>query len=104
MTASTIHGYPRIGGRRELKTATEAYWAGRMTAEELEGTGLALRRGAWELLRDAGIGEIPSNHFSFYDQVLDTIAMVGAIPRRFAASTDLATYFAMARGRADAQP
>ena len=80
MTASTVHGYPRIGGRRELKVATEAYWAGRTTAEELEATGRELRRDAWTFLRDAGIDEVPSNHFSFYDQMLDTIAMVGAVP------------------------
>jgi 5-methyltetrahydropteroyltriglutamate--homocysteine methyltransferase len=110
MTASTVHGYPRIGGRRELKAATEAYWAGRTTAEELEATGRELRRDAWTFLRDAGIEEIPSNHFSFYDQMLDTIAMVGAVPERFGRQgggsdgVDLGTYFALARGRADAAP
>jgi 5-methyltetrahydropteroyltriglutamate--homocysteine methyltransferase len=110
MTASTVHGYPRIGGRRELKVATEAYWAGRTTAEELEATGRELRRDAWTFLRDAGIDEIPSNHFSFYDQMLDTIAMVGAVPERFGQpvgasdAVDLGTYFALARGRADAAP
>ena len=108
MTTSTIHGYPRIGPRRELKAATEAYWAGRTTAEQLEDTGRALRRDAWSFLRDAGVGEIPSNHFSFYDHVLDTIALVGAVPERFAGGAGeaggLDLLFAMARGRADAQP
>jgi 5-methyltetrahydropteroyltriglutamate--homocysteine methyltransferase len=108
VTTSTIHGYPRIGPRRELKAATEAYWAGRTTAEQLEDTGRALRRDAWSFLRDAGVGEIPSNHFSFYDHVLDTIALVGAVPERFASGAGeaggLDLLFAMARGRADAQP
>jgi len=108
VTTSTIHGYPRIGPRRELKAATEAYWAGRTTAEQLEDTGRALRRDAWSFLRDAGVGEIPSNHFSFYDHVLDTIALVGAVPERFAGGAGeaggLDLLFAMARGRADAQP
>ena len=105
-TVSTIYGYPRIGPRRELKAATEAYWAGRATAEELQASGRTLRREAWSFLRDAGVGEIPSNHFSFYDHVLDTIALVGAVPERFGASSggDLDLLFAMARGSADAQP
>src|SRR5262249_54132293 len=44
---------------------------------------------------------IPSNDFSFYDQVLDTCAMVGAIPESYGwrgGAVPLATYFAMARG------
>ncbi|HEY2960560.1 MAG TPA: 5-methyltetrahydropteroyltriglutamate--homocysteine S-methyltransferase [Actinomycetota bacterium] len=104
MTTSTVHGYPRIGPRRELKAATEAYWAGRTSAEELEATGRALRRDAWTLLRDAGVGEVPSNHFSWYDHVLDTIALVGAVPERFGAAAGRDLLFAMARGGADAQP
>src|SRR6185312_10380960 len=45
---------------------------------------------------------IPSNDFSYYDQVLDTIALVGAVPERYGwdgGQVDLDTYFAMARGR-----
>jgi 5-methyltetrahydropteroyltriglutamate--homocysteine methyltransferase len=107
MTNSTIHGFPRIGDRRELKAATEGYWAGRVPAEELEATARELRRQSWTFLRDAGLGQIPSNHFSLYDQVLDTCVLVGAVPRRFGAGTRgpgivLDTYFAMARGRDDA--
>ena len=102
MTSSTIHGFPRIGDRRELKAATEGYWAGRVPAEELEATARDLRRRTWELLRDAGLGQIPSNHFSLYDQVLDTCVLVGAVPERFGRDAGLDTYFAMARGRADA--
>jgi 5-methyltetrahydropteroyltriglutamate--homocysteine methyltransferase len=99
---STIHGYPRIGGRRELKWATEAYWAGKAEAAELEAVAAGLRRSAWEELRDAGLDEIPSNTFSLYDHVLDTTAMVGAVPARFGhggGPVGLDTYFAMARGR-----
>jgi 5-methyltetrahydropteroyltriglutamate--homocysteine methyltransferase len=104
MTSSSIHGFPRIGPRRELKAATEGHWAGEVSAAELQATARALRRQTWELLRDAGLGWIPSNHFSLYDHVLDTIQLVGAVPERFRAGAgdDLATYFAMARGRADA--
>jgi 5-methyltetrahydropteroyltriglutamate--homocysteine methyltransferase len=106
MTGSTIHGFPRIGDRRELKAATEGYWAGRVPAEELQATARELRRQTWTFLRDAGLGQVPSNHFSLYDQVLDTCVLVGAVPERYGppelAAADLDTYFAMARGRADA--
>src|SRR5215213_8966058 len=102
---STISGFPRIGDRRELKTATEGYWAGRVPAEELEATARELRRQTWTFLRDAGLGQVPSNHFSLYDQVLDTCVLVGAVPERHrhpGPAVDLDTYFAMARGRDDA--
>jgi 5-methyltetrahydropteroyltriglutamate--homocysteine methyltransferase len=102
---STISGFPRIGDRRELKTATEGYWAGRVPAEELEATARELRRQTWTFLRDAGLGQVPSNHFSLYDQVLDTCVLVGAVPERHrlaGQAVDLDTYFAMARGRDDA--
>jgi 5-methyltetrahydropteroyltriglutamate--homocysteine methyltransferase len=103
MTSSTIHGFPRIGPRRELKTATEGHWAGRVSAGELLAAARELRRQTWEWLHDAGLGQVPSNHFSLYDQVLDTIQMVGAVPPRFRGAGDgLATYFAMARGAGDA--
>src|SRR4029453_18449506 len=99
---STISGFPRIGDRRELKTATEGYWAGRVAAGELEATARELRRQTWTFLRDAGLGQVPSNHFSLYDQVLDTCVLVGAVPERHrppGPAVDLDTYFAMARGR-----
>ena len=101
MALATNLGYPRIGPDRELKRATEAYWKGELGAAELLLTGESLRRLAWTTQRDGGIEVIPCNDFSFYDQVLDTIAMVGAVPSRYGwsgGSVDLDTYFAMARG------
>ncbi len=96
---TTVLGYPRIGGQRELKKATEAFWAGRGTAADLEDTAAALRRQTWETLRDAGLSGIPSNTFSVYDHVLDTAVMVNAVPARFAGlGGGLDAYFAMARG------
>ncbi len=102
---STVLGYPRIGGNRQLKKAVEAYWAGRIDAEELAATSAALRAEVWRTLRDARLDAIPSNTFSYYDHVLDTAVAVGAIPHRFArlGLGDLDTYFAMARG-VDAEP
>jgi len=94
-------GYPRIGAKRELKKATEAYWQGKLSRSELEAVGRELRRQHWLAQRDAGIDLIPSNDFSFYDHVLDTTCLVGNIPRRFGwrgGEVDLETRFAIARG------
>jgi 5-methyltetrahydropteroyltriglutamate--homocysteine methyltransferase len=102
MALSNISGFPRIGRNRELKFATEGYWRGQTSAEELAATAKAIRVENWKLMQDAGIDLIPSNDFSYYDQVLDTIALVGAVPERYGWSggkVDLDTYFAMARGR-----
>ncbi len=94
-------GYPRIGVRRELKKLTEAYWQGDITAAELEAGGRAIRKENWLTQQRAGIDLIPSNDFSFYDQVLDLTCLVGNIPPRFGwkrGIVDLATRFAVARG------
>lgn len=99
-------GFPRIGARRELKTAVEAYWKGALPAADLAAEAARLRARHWQIQRDAGITVIPSNDFSFYDQVLDTTALLGAVPARFGAVGDRVTlpqYFAMARGTQDAQ-
>ncbi|ANY07165.1 5-methyltetrahydropteroyltriglutamate--homocysteine S-methyltransferase [Pseudonocardia sp. HH130630-07] len=102
-TASTVLGYPRIGPDRELKRATESFWAGRGDASALHEVAAGLRRDTWTGLRDAGLGQVPGNTFSFYDQVLDTALAVNAVPERFAGVTDpLERLFAMARGRAGA--
>ncbi len=100
-------GFPRIGARRELKRAVEEYWAGTIDPEELYATAAAIRRRHWQLQRSLGIEHIPSHDFSLYDHVLDTAAMVGAVPKRFAWTTgvvDLPTYFAMARGTKEIPP
>ncbi|TKK85195.1 5-methyltetrahydropteroyltriglutamate--homocysteine S-methyltransferase [Herbidospora galbida] len=101
---TTILGYPRIGARRELKFATEDYWAGAIDAARLETTAAQLRRSVWTELRDAGLDAVPSNTFSLYDQVLDTTVMIDAVPARYRALTGLDRYFAMARGTAELPP
>jgi 5-methyltetrahydropteroyltriglutamate--homocysteine methyltransferase len=101
MALASNLGYPRIGPKRELKKALEKYWAGKITESELDDVSRTIRQDNWRLQRDAGIDHIPSNEFSLYDHVLDTTAMVGAVPPRFAwggDTVDLTTYFAMARG------
>ena len=102
MALSNISGFPRIGRNRDLKFATEGYWRGQTSADELGATAKAIRVENWKLMQDQGIDLIPSNDFSYYDQVLDTIALVGAVPERYGwdgGQVDLDTYFAMARGR-----
>ena len=94
-------GYPRIGEKRELKKATEAYWQGKLSRLDLEETGRTLRRQNWLAQRAAGIDLIPSNDFSFYDQMLDLTCLVGNVPARFGwegGRVDLDTRFAIARG------
>ncbi|WP_030253868.1 5-methyltetrahydropteroyltriglutamate--homocysteine S-methyltransferase [Streptomyces violens] len=104
---ATVYGYPRQGPDRELKKAVEGYWKGRVTADALRETAADLRRSVWRELTEAGLHEVPTGDFSYYDHVLDTSIMVGAIPRRHrtAVETDaLDGYFAMARGAQDAAP
>ena len=101
MTLSHNLGFPSLGAARELKRATEGYWAGKVTAADLTRTAADLRARHWRLQRDAGLDLIPVNDSSLYDRVLDTCALVGAVPARYGWSggtVDLDTYFAMARG------
>ncbi|MFG2140992.1 5-methyltetrahydropteroyltriglutamate--homocysteine S-methyltransferase [Streptomyces sp. NPDC048650] len=104
---ATVYGYPRQGQHRELKKAIEGYWKGKVTAEALKETARTLRHSHWQELADAGIHEVPTGDFSYYDHVLDTSVMVGAVPdrHRAAVSADaLDGYFAMARGTQDVAP
>ncbi|MCX4814794.1 5-methyltetrahydropteroyltriglutamate--homocysteine S-methyltransferase [Streptomyces sp. NBC_01239] len=104
---STVYGYPRQGQGRELKKAIEGYWKGRVDADALRTTAAELRRTNWQHLTDAGIHEVPTGDFSYYDHVLDTSVMVGAIPARHRAAVELDPldgYFAMARGTQDVAP
>src|SRR5207248_92567 len=94
-------GFPHLGAARELKRATEGYWSGKVSQADLLKTGAALRERHWRLQQDAGMDLVPSNDFSYYDRVLDTCALVGAVPKRYGwagGPVDLDTYFAMARG------
>jgi 5-methyltetrahydropteroyltriglutamate--homocysteine methyltransferase len=102
---ATILGAPRIGPNRELKRATEKYWAGNIPRAELESVAADLRRASCAALASGGLDSIPVNTFSYYDQVLDTAVMVGALPPRVAAiEDDLDRYFAAARGTATIAP
>jgi 5-methyltetrahydropteroyltriglutamate--homocysteine methyltransferase len=107
MAIASNLGFPRIGVQRELKRAVEGYWSGNLDPDELQTTARQLRRRHWELQRDAGIQHIPSNDFSLYDLMLDTVVMLGAVPKRFGwrgETIDLPTYFALARGTSETPP
>lgn len=109
----TILGYPRIGRRRELKKAVEAFWAGRIDEQELERTSAELRAATRDRLSALGLGRndsaIPES-FSYYDQVLDAAVTVGAIPARFDnlraadGTVGLGAYFTIARGEGQLAP
>ena len=110
---STVLGYPRIGPRRELKKALEAYWAGGSSAEELRSVAADIRAGTRTDL--AALDSQPTGTFSLYDQVADVTALLDAVPPRFrpvggrtAARQEgdaaLDEYFAMARGTESAPP
>ncbi|MGI5438637.1 5-methyltetrahydropteroyltriglutamate--homocysteine S-methyltransferase [Streptomyces shenzhenensis] len=104
---ATVYGYPRQGPDRELKKAIEGYWKGRVSADTLKAVAAGLRRTSWQELAAAGIHEVPTGDFSYYDHVLDTTVMVGAIPARHRAAVEtdaLDGYFAMARGTQDVAP
>lgn len=97
---TSVIGYPRVGAKRELKFASEKYFAGEINSTELESTAKDLRKSHWLSQKNAGIDFISSNDFSFYDNMLDTCFLLGVIPERYKALTlsKLDTFFAMARG------
>jgi len=94
-------GFPRIGPRRELKFALESFWSGKLTEEELLATSRQLRRLNWEIQKHSAIDFIPTNDSPLYDQVLDTLILLGATPERFGdGKVTLSRLFEMARGSA----
>ena len=82
---TTIIGFPRVGSLRELKFASEKYFRGEISAEELQNTAKELRSTHWQLQQENGISLIPVNDFSFYDNMLDTAVLLTAVPERYRA-------------------
>ncbi len=99
-----VLGFPRMGAARELKFALERHWRGELPASDLAAVGRDLMVRHWNVQRDAGLTYVTVGDFSFYDHVLDTAAMFGLVPGRFA-DMDRPLFpdvmFAMARGDAD---
>ncbi|MFD0959642.1 5-methyltetrahydropteroyltriglutamate--homocysteine S-methyltransferase [Paenibacillus chungangensis] len=105
MAKSSVLGYPRIGENREWKKALEAFWGGKLEEEAFESALRELRLKHLRKQQEQGVDYIPVNDFSYYDQVLDTAAMFGIVPKRFAYSggpVPLSLYYGMARGTEDA--
>jgi len=103
MNTFHLSGYPRIGAKRELKFAVEAFWKGNISESELNQVARDIRQQNWATQIAAGADLLPVGDFSFYDHVLDTVCALGAIPSRFgfdAASLTLTQYFELARGNA----
>ncbi|KAL9009670.1 MAG: hypothetical protein Q9173_005324 [Seirophora scorigena] len=100
MVQSSILGFPRMGVNRDLKKATEAYWAGNLSQKDLLAEGKRLRLAHWKLQKDAGVDIIPSNDFSYYDHVLDHIQLFGATLPRYTQHglVPIDEFFAMGRG------
>ena len=103
MTTFHFSGYPRIGAKRELKFAVEAFWKGAKSEAELQQVAADIRRANWATQKAAGADLLPVGDFSFYDHVLDLLCTLGGIPSRFgfdAAKLTLPEYFQLARGNA----
>ncbi|MEO9190397.1 MAG: 5-methyltetrahydropteroyltriglutamate--homocysteine S-methyltransferase [Acetobacteraceae bacterium] len=101
MTIASNLGFPRIGPRRELKTALERHWAGDLDEPGLLADAARISAANWCLQQRLRVNHVPSGDFSLYDHVLDMACMVGAIPAGYGWSSGpvpLATLFALARG------
>lgn len=110
MTIPTTHpiahvlGFPRIGARRELKTAVESYWKGRLDRAGLESAARALRERHWALQAAAGLDLVTVGDFAYYDHLHNATALFSASPGRFGLGrVDLDGYFAMARSTLSSQ-
>lgn len=97
---TTVIGYPRIGSHRELKFAEQKYFKQAVSADELAQTAKTLRNENRTTLTNAGIDQLPSNDFSYYDTTLDTAFLLNIVPRRYRDLnlSSLDEYFAEARG------
>lgn len=98
MQKNYVIGFPRIGEKRELKKVLEKYWSKQSDFSEVEYVASQLKKRHWNYQKEAKIEYISSNDFSYYDNMLDTTVLLGAIPKRFENLKDEELYFAMARG------
>jgi 5-methyltetrahydropteroyltriglutamate--homocysteine methyltransferase len=92
-------GFPRIGARRELKFALEAYWRGTSSRSALLDVGGDLRWQHWA--RQEALDFVPVGDFSFYDGMLDMSFTLGNLPERVRGfhGDSLDNLFRVARGR-----
>ncbi|WP_288530951.1 5-methyltetrahydropteroyltriglutamate--homocysteine S-methyltransferase [uncultured Secundilactobacillus sp.] len=97
---TTVVSYPRIGAHRELKFAVQKYFKHEIDAVTLGETARELRRVNWQALTVAGLDQIPSGDFSYFDTTLDTANLLNIVPQRYRELhlAPLDEYFAQARG------
>lgn len=98
MQKNYVIGFPRIGEKRELKKVLEKYWAKQSDFGDVKYVASQLKKRHWNYQKETKIEFISSNDFSYYDNMLDTSILLGAIPKRFENLKDEELYFAMARG------
>ena len=97
---TSVIGFPRVGELRELKFATEKFFKGLVSEQELEALAKDIRKKQWLKMQEKEVDFIPSNDFSFYDNFLDAAVLFNIIPERYRelSLSPLEKYFAMARG------
>ncbi|MET3138319.1 5-methyltetrahydropteroyltriglutamate--homocysteine methyltransferase [Undibacterium sp. GrIS 1.2] len=101
MASAHILGFPRIGAQRELKFAQEAFWRKELSEAALQDIGSDLRARHWSVQQQAGLDYVSVGDFAWYDQVLNTLALLGALPTRFGfdpQALSLENYYSAARG------
>lgn len=98
MQTATL-GYPRIGKKREVKKALEAFWSGKSDESSLKQIVEVVETANWKKQLETGIDLIGVGDASLYDHVLDWTIRLGLIPERFVELSGSEQYFAMARGK-----
>ena len=98
--STTIISFPRLGEFRELKFTTEKYFRKEISEEELLEAAKGLRAKHWNIVKEKGITEIPSNDFSHYDNFLDAAFLFDVVPASVQNLdlSDLERYLALGRG------
>ncbi|MFP5506896.1 MAG: 5-methyltetrahydropteroyltriglutamate--homocysteine S-methyltransferase, partial [Gammaproteobacteria bacterium] len=83
MAHAHVLGVPRIGPKRELKFAQEAFWRGEIDEAALRSVASGIRQANWARQHAAGLERVAVGDFAFYDQMLNHIALLGCAPARF---------------------
>ncbi len=96
-------GMPRIGARRELKFALEAFWRGEIDEAALRATASGIRQANWQRQAAAGLSHVSVGDFAYYDPMLTHVTLLGCAPTRFGFGhkLGLTEYFQLARGNTD---
>ncbi|OXS77882.1 5-methyltetrahydropteroyltriglutamate--homocysteine S-methyltransferase [Domibacillus enclensis] len=102
---STAIGYPYIGENREWKRYVEAFWKKDLSEADFALKMKELRLKQVKHQQSLGMDLVTTGDFTLYDRMLDVSTMFGMVPDRYGwqgGRVDVSTYYAMARGTADA--